>query len=586
MTDKTVQASMQRQFEEAYDYDPQDPMFGLVRSDLSGPMLGRRAVLRLLAASGLLTAGHLMARSTPALAASGGHLQAAWAGASEIITLDPARINQVLQFQIASQILSGLTHINADLIAQGDLAKDWTVSPDGLQWTFNLREGVKFHNGDPFTADDVIFTVDRSKDPKQSIHSRVLSNVAGVEKLSDHKLKFVLKAPQASFLVKTLERASGRAVTIVSRGALESMGEAQYGLTPVGTGPFRCTFHELGQGVVLERNEDFYDSDRPKLDKVTIRPISDPEPLAAALEAGDVDMIGGDNPAPELIDRFNSNADLTVDVTAGPGFQAVWINPHRDPFKVADFDQPLDKLQAEKGFKVRLALAKALDRTRYIKQAQFGRGLPAYGSINPAMGFFFDESLGKDSPQKYDLEGARNLMAEAGYPNGEGFPTLKLLCNPNTRRDAQVVAGIYKRNLGIKVELDTKDGPVVLQDFLKMDFDLCRIGSGGDFDPDDAVVDWMQTESKFNGLKRDKSKMPFGYWSNKEADTLIDQQRLETNLDERKGLVQKANRITSERVACAFLYHPVSILVYRNKVSYPAAARIPGLVELDQISLG
>ena len=584
MTHPFEDPKLRADFDDARDFDPADPLFGLHRSDLAGPALGRRTVLRLLAASGLLTAAHLVARPSPVLAASGGHLRAAWFGSGEIATLDPARINQVLQFQIASQVLGGLTHINADLVAEGDLARDWTVSEDGLEWTFNLHEGVTFHNGDAFTADDVLFTVERSRDPEKSIHSRVLSNVADVQKVNDHTVKFVLLAPQASFLVKTLERASGRAVTIVSRGALAEMGPAQYGLTPVGTGPFRCTFHELGQGVVLERNENYHHAGRPHLDKVTITPVSDPEPLAAAIEAGDVDLIGGNNPAPELIDRFTANSDLIVDETSDPGFQSVWINPHRDPFRTESFDKPIGELMQEKGFMVRMALAKGLDRARFVKQAQFGRGLPAYGSINPAMGYFFDGNLGEDSPQKFDVEAARKLLADAGYPDGEGFPTLKLLCAPGTRRDAQVVAGIYKRTLNINVELETKDGTVVLQDFLAMNFDLARLGSGGDFDPDDAIVDWMQTDSKFNGLKRDKEKMPFGYWSNTEADELIDQQRLEIDLEKRKAMVQQVNRLTSEKVACAFLYHPTSILVYRKTINYPATARIPGLVELDQVS--
>ena len=404
-------------------------------------------------------------------------------------------------------------------------------------------------------------------------------------KLGDHKVKIVLKAPQASFLVKTLERSSGRAMTIVSRGALESMGESQYGLTPVGTGPFRITFHELGQGVVLERNEDYYDPDRPKLDKVTITPIADPEPLAAAIEAGDVDLIGGNTPASELIDRFESNSDLVVNSVSDPGFQAVWMNPWRSPFQVADFNKPVDQLMQEKGFKVRLAIAKALDRQRFIDTALFGRGLPAFGSINPAMGFFFDKDLGENSPQRYEPEAARKLLAEAGYPNGEGFPKLKILHNPANRRRAQVIAGILKRNLNIEVELETKDGPVVLDDYLQMNFDTALLGSGGDFDPDDAIVDWMQTESKFNGLKRDKSKMAFGYFSEKRADELIDQQRLETDPAKRKALVQEANAITSAKVACAFLYHPMSILVYRKTVDYPAASRIPGLVEFDRVTM-
>ena len=339
MTRKThedpTMARIKLELDDALDYDPRDPMFGLSRSALCGPKLERRTVLRLMAAAGTLSVSHLLLGSNPATAGKlGGHLKAAWAGSSEIVTLDPARMNQVLQFQITSNVLIGLTHIDADLVAQPDLAKDWTVSDDGTEWDFNLREGVTFHNGDPFTADDVVFTYNRSRNPKQSFHSRVLLNVVDVVKVSDHKVRIKLKAPQASFLVKTLERSSGRAMTIVSRGALSSMGDSQYGLTPVGTGPFKITAHQLGQGVKLERNADYYDPDRPMLDRVTITPVSDPEPLAAALEAGDVDLIGGNAPAPELIDRFEANSDLVVNTVSAPGFQGLWMNRHIDPFKV------------------------------------------------------------------------------------------------------------------------------------------------------------------------------------------------------------------------------------------------------------
>ncbi len=578
--------SMKEEFDRAQDFDPRDPMFGLDRQTLSGPRLERRTVLRLLAASGALTAAHLLpgAGVRPA-AAAGGTLKAGWSGVGEFRTLDPAQINQVLLFQIASNVLSGLTHIDPKLVAQGDLAVDWSANDDGTEYVFNLREGVTFHNGDKFTADDVIFTFQRSRDPEKSIHSRVIANIADIEKLGDHKIKMKLKAPQASLFVKTLERSSGRAMTIVSRGGIDQLGLSQYGLTPVGTGPFRITDHKLGQAITLERFEDYYDSERPKLDKVTIQPIIDPEPLAAAIEAGDIQIIGGNPIAPELTDRFEANADLAVDIVPAPGFQSVWMNPHRDPFKVADFNKPFEELITEPGFKVRLAIAKAIDRELYIKQAQFGRGTPAFGTINPAMGFYFDAKLGAVSKQNFDLEAAQKLLADAGYPNGEGFPKLKIIHTPSTRRDCQVIKGILKRNLNIDIELDTKDFPVLIDEFDRMDWDLTRLGSGGDFDPDDGLVDWMQTESKFNGRERDRSKFAFGFFSEKEVDRLIAEQSVTPDPDKRRNLVQQVNQITSDKVASAFLFHPADILVYRKTVNFPAESRIPGLVDLDRVTV-
>jgi ABC-type transport system substrate-binding protein len=574
---------------DAFDFDREDPMVGLSHHDLSGMRLTRRSTLRLLAASGMLSAYHLIPGTgavRPAAAASGGTLRAGWAGVGEIITLDPAQINQVLQFQIMSNVISGLTHINADLIAEPDVAESWEVSADGKEYTFKLRKGVTFHNGDAFTADDVLFTYNRSKDPQKSIHGRVLKNVADVMKLDDHTVKFVLGAPQASFLVKTTERASGRALSIVSRGALESMGTAQYGLTPVGTGPFRVTEHKLGQGVVLEKNTNYFDPDRPKLDKVIIKPIDGAEPIAGAIEAGDVQFFGG-NPVPaQLIDRFASNPDLVINEKPGPGFQSVWLNPWHEAMKVTDFNKPLAELKKEKGFMVRLAIAKGLDRERFVKQARFGRGVPAYGSINPAMGYYYDKSLSETSEQAFNLDEARKLMADAGYPGGKGFPDLELICTPGTKRDAEVVANIFKTNLGIKVNVVPKEFSVGIVDFNTNNYDMRLGGSGGDYDPDDGLVDWMQTASKFNGPKRDKAKHPFGYFSEEESDALIVKQSATADPAKRKALVQQANKINSDKVTCAFLYHPVDVQVRHKSVNFPDESRIPGLADLDRVTLG
>jgi ABC-type transport system substrate-binding protein len=586
---KADEARIRAELADAYDFDPRDPLFGLNREEHSGPVLKRRAVLRLMAAAGTLTAWHLIpglgGAQRAAAAAKGGTLTCGWAGVGEISTLDPAQINQVLQFQISSNVLSGLTHINAALIAQGDLAESWTVSDDGTEYKFKLREGVSFHNGDRLTADDVLFTYQRSKDPQKSIHSAVLANVASVDKIDDYTVRFKLSKPQASFLPKVLERSSGRAMTIVSRGGLEKMGESAYGLMPVGSGPFKVTAHQLGQSVTLERNENYYDKERPLLDKVVIQPIVDAEPLAAAIEAGDIQLIGGNPAAPELIDRFVANADLVVDEAPEPGFQSLWINPWHEEMKVADFNKPVEELLKEEGFKVRLAIAKGIDRDSYIKQAQFSRGTPCFGSVNPAMAAYFDAGLATSSSQTFDLAAARKLMADAGYPDGKGFPKLRLLTTPSQKRETEVIANQLKQNLGIDVAIETKDFPVLIEDFDAMKWDLVRLGSGGDYDPDDALVDWMQTTSKFNGRKRDPAKYPFGFFSDKEVDQLTSEQSATADIDKRKELVRRANKITSDKVASAFLFHPKNILIYHKSVNFPKESRIPGLVDLDRVSL-
>ena len=216
--------------------------------------------------------------------------------------------------------------------------------------------------------------------------------------------------------------------------------------------------------------------------------------------------------------------------------------------------------------------------------ALFGRGIPAFGTINPAMGFYFDDSINATSEQRFDLDEARKLLADAGFPGGEGFPTLKLLHIPSNRRQCLIIKNILKKNLGIDIELDTKDFPVLIDQFETMNYDLCRLGSGGDYDPDDGVVDWMQIDSKFNGRNRDKAAMPFGFFSDKEVDALITEQSVTVDPDARKALVQKLNKITSDKVAMVFIYHPPDVQVTRKEINFPAVSRIPGLVDLDRVT--
>jgi ABC-type transport system substrate-binding protein len=253
--------------------------------------------------------------------------------------------------------------------------------------------------------------------------------------------------------------------------------------------------------------------------------------------------------------------------------------------QVADFNRPLEELLTEPGFQVRMALPRALDRDRFIQIGNLGYGVPSFGSINPALGFMYDPSIGERSEQRYDPDSARELMAAAGFPNGEGMRPLRITLPIDERRRGQVLADIMKREIGVTIEVDPVDNTVLGQRRDTMDFDLILQNSGGDFDPDDGLVDFLTTNSKFNANARDKAKYPFGYFSEAEVDELVAEQSVTPAPEKRKDIVQKANKLTSDKVAAMFVFHPVSTLVTRKEVNFPATSRIPDLVDLDLVTV-
>src|SRR5690606_26479317 len=153
------------------------------------------------------------------------------------------------------------------------------------------------------------------------------------------------------------------------------------------------------------------------------------------------------------------------------------------------------------------------------------------------------------------------------------------------RRRGQVLADIMRRELGVEIRIDPVDVTVLGERRDRLDFDLLMQNSGGDYDPDDGLVDFMTTDSKFNAHARDRDKYPFGYFSDAEVDRLVAEQSVTPDLERRRELVQQANLITSNKVAAMFVFHPVSPLVTRKEVNFPPESRIPDLVDLDLVTV-
>jgi ABC-type transport system substrate-binding protein len=549
----------------AQDVDPADPGLGLRWDELSSDRIGRRAFMRLAMASGAGAALWLR-QARPAVAAGqpGGELRAGF-NVREFSNLDPAYQNAAVFFIVGSNIMGGLTHVDTELVPRGDLAESWEVAPDGRTWTFRLRRGVRWHNGERFGADDVLYTFNRTRDPRTaSPHKPVLDPIERAVKLDDHTVRFHLSAPRASFLVKITERSSGRALAIVNRKAVEELGKDGHNRRPVGTGPFKIAEHRLGERLVLDKFADFYDSGRPKVDRATLFNIEEAATLVSALESGQVDWI---NQVPEaLYPRVKANPELVVVSADSPGFEPLWFNlcpPAEKKEKIGKERLPTDDVR------VRLAMAKAVDREDLVKRALFGMGVPSYGPVNKAQKQYWGD-LAQVSPQRYDLAEARRLLAEAGH--GGGFK-MKLLASAAYRRLGEVLTDIYRKNLGIELELEVVDFPVWLQRYLKGGFELSLIGSLGDPDPDDSIDDYFKTKAKFNGF----------CYSNPRVDELNEAQKRTLDVGERRRLVHELIEQVARDAPGVFLYHQMDIVGHRKHVG--GFTFVPGLRDLDTVTV-
>lgn len=550
----------------AADFDPADPTLGLRWEDLSSDRIDRRRFMRLALGAGAVgTLSRLLsARPAQAQGRPGGELKVGW-NIREFANLDPAYQNLAVYFMVASNFMGGLTHVDAELTPRPDLAERWEVTPDGLTWTFHLRHGVRWHNGDRFSADDVVYTFNRTRDPATaSPHKPVLDPIDRVAKLDEQTVRFHLKELRASFLVKITERSSGRALTIVNQRAVRELGKDGHNRRPVGTGPFRIAEHRLGERLVLEKFPNYYRNDRPKLDRVTIFNIEESATLVSALESGQVDFI---NQVPEaLYPRVKANAELVVLVQDHPGFEPLWFNlcpPAEKREKIGK-----EKLATD-DVRVRMAMAKAVNRDDVIKRALFGLGVPAYGSVNKAQKLYWKD-LGEVSPQRYDLNEAKRLLAEAGYAGGF---KMKLLTAPAYRRLGEVLADIYRKALNIELELEVVDFPVWVQRYLKGAYELSLIGSYADPDPDDSIDDYFPTKAKFNGF----------CYSSPKADELNAAQRRTTDVAARARIIHELLDVVARDVPGVFLYHQKDIVAHRKHVG--GFTFIPGLRDLDTITV-
>src|SRR6266850_2357186 len=388
---------------------------------------------------------------------------------AEPVNLDPAQVTDLNSNRVGRRVVETLVTFpeESTQIVPG-LAESWTISKDGLHYTFTLRKGVAFHDGTPLNAEAVKFSIERQINPdhpfnklgKYPFSGFYFGNIKAVEAVDPLTVEFILKEPRASFLaILALPAAS-----IVSPTAVKKFGQ-DYPLQPVGTGPFKYGSWDRGQRVVLEKNPSYWRFP-VKIDRVVYRPIVEDQARLTELLTGSLDLIVGT--PPDYVAQLETNPKVTMLKQVGAHVWYLGINNQRKPFD--------DK-------RVRQALNYAVNKDAIVRDVLKGTGAPSRGPVLPAT-WGADPGL---KPYPYDPERARKLLAEAGYPSG--FSTSLWVPESGSGMQSPVaMSTIIQSNLkavGVNVTLQTMEWGTFLAKLRTKEQELFALSwMAGTEDPD------------------------------------------------------------------------------------------------------
>ena len=342
---------------------------------------------------------------------------------------------------VYANVFEGLTRYQADGSVAPALAKSWTISDDGLVYTFSLHDGVTFHDGSAMDAADVKFSLDRARaEDSTNAQKRLFTVIASVDVVNPLTVKITLSNPDGGFITNL---AWGDAVIV----APESIDDAK--TAPVGTGPFTMSRWVQGDRVELARNPDYWGAP-VALEKATFKFISDPTAAFAAMMAGDIDAFPN-YPAPETLPQFEADSRFSVIVGSTEGETILSTNNKADHLS---------------DVRIRQAIAHAIDRQAIVDGAMFGLGTPIGTHFAPHHPDYVDLTSGS----AHDPAKARALLKEAGAEN----LTLSLKLPPPAyaRRGGEIIAA-QLREVGIGTEIENLEWAQWLEQvFRGKDFDL------------------------------------------------------------------------------------------------------------------
>ena len=473
-----------------------------------------------------------------------------WAFQGNLNTLDPYGINETTTLGLQGNVYEGLTKRDKELKIIPGLAERWEVLDNGLRWRFYLRKGVKFHNGNDFNADDVVFSAQRVVANNSQLTSR-LSGDPEFVKVDDFTVDVKLKSPNPilhyawdTWYIMDKEWTEANNAQIPPAPQATTPGFAT--INTNGTGPFRVTEHQLGVRTVFEKNPNWWGKVEHNLDRVIFTPIISAPTRVAALLSGEVDVI---DPVP-LQDVPRINASANARVLEGPEVRTIYLS----------FDQMRPELTASsvkgknpfKDVRVRKAFYQAVDIEAIRRQVMRGAAAPAASLISPL--FFPQISEIKRHP--FDLAAANKLLDDAGYPRVGGADGVRFevdLDCPNDRyvNDGpicQAVTAMLAR-VGIKINLQAVpraaffakiNSPIYNTPFYLLGW------TPGTGDAHNVLIDLMHTRKPDGSGGR--GQFNNGGYSNARVDALTDLVLVEGDIAKRDAMILEAFKLLHEDV--------------------------------------
>jgi len=493
-----------------------DELASLVDSLRSGTLsrrefLRRAAGISLVAAQSLLSTFATRAWAAAGVPRRGGVLKAAFS--ADPAGFDPVRGPSGMSHVVIEQVYSTLMALDPDAKPYPELAESYQVSDGGLTYTFRLRRGVKFHNGDDLTAADVKFTFDRLRAPKSGYsYGAQVETIKSVDVVDPHTVQFRLTKVTGPFLIYMAFPGS----SIVPKKLVES--GLDLNAKPVGTGPFRFVSYEPRTAIKFERNPNYFEAGKPYVDAMEYRIISDITALTNALLSGVVNF--SNEIPPKDFAKVKANPDLAALTLEGSRYNWLLPNNSKEPF-----NNP----------KIRQAVSLALDRKALVEGAFFGLATPIVGGVIPKWNWgFLDKQF---VPPRGDPEKASALVVEAGYPNG--FETTMTL--PSSFPNIMAMGPIVQANLaraGIRAKLGTMEIPRYWDEVWSTSkFDITMMYWLSPLaDPDDFVTNNYHCGMAINVQKYCSTAM----------DGLLEQAKTSSALDARKGLYTKMQELSMQ----------------------------------------